>query len=203
LTDEKRKDKILKQLLFKITRINMKNYESYFEKQIIFPQELTEKDKELILQQCENQQATSKEQIEGFANAYLKAKRLALAGEQLKNLTPQQIENLILELGEIIEERNKKGFRQVPVTFKSGKRALEPEKILQAIKGFCLGFEDFLKNPVEDERVNINGLYKEFEEIHPFEDGNGRVGHLLWAILKTRKENKWPEELPPKIFSEE
>ena len=44
-------------------------------------------------------------------------------------------------------------------------------------------------------------LYREFEEIHPFEDGNGRVGDLLWKIAITRETGNWPEEIPPDIFS--
>ena len=46
-------------------------------------------------------------------------------------------------------------------------------------------------------------VYVEFEKIHPFEDGNGRVGDLLWKIAMARTTGKWPEELPPDVFGEQ
>ena len=170
--------------------------------EIIFPSDLAPIDIELIGKQCKIQNATSKEQIEGFAKAYSKAKQLALDKQRLENLTQEQVKNFILELGVLTEKRNEKGFRQVPVTFKNGQKALDAEKISQAIEGFCQGVATFLKDAREDERLNIALLYTDFEKIHPFEDGNGRVGDLLWKILKTKKEGEWPKELPPDVFSE-
>ncbi|MDX1535796.1 MAG: Fic family protein, partial [Candidatus Spechtbacterales bacterium] len=51
-------------------------------------------------------------------------------------------------------------------------------------------------------KEDITNIYKEFELIHPFEDGNGRVGDLLWKVSIARKSGEWPEELPPDLFNE-
>lgn len=170
--------------------------------QIIFPKDLTDKDIELINKQCQIQDAMSKEQLEGFSQAYLTAKNTALDTEKLISLSPDDVENLILELGQLIEKRNEKGYRQVPVTFANGSKALDADKIPQAIQSFCQGFVVFIEDPAEDERLNTSMLYKNFEETHPFEDGNGRVGDLLWKMLEPRKRGQWPEKLPPNVFGE-
>jgi len=68
---------------------------------------------------------------------------------------------------------------------------LAPDKIPRAMNSFS---EAFAEN-----RVTALEAYTEFEKIHPFFDGNGRVGDLLWKIAITRETGQWPEELPPKI----
>lgn len=160
--------------------------------EIHYPDGLTQTDIGLIKKQCELQHATSKEQLEGFARAYKKAKDLASNPEQLSSLSAEQLENLILELAELTETRNQKGYRRVPVTFASGGSALNPDVIPRAIESFCAAYAEKLMDPVK--------AYTEFERIHPFEDGNGRVGDLLWKLAIARETGTWPEELPPDVF---
>lgn len=46
---------------------------------------------------------------------------------------------------------------------------------------------------VWDGRLNADEAYKEFEEIHPFEDGNGRAGKVLYNWLRgTLLAPEWP-----------
>lgn len=182
--------------------IAMRKIEQATESGPDYPDNLTERDIQLVIEQCKIQSATSIEQIEGFALAYSRAKQIALDKERLEQLGTSEIENFILEWGALIEKRNQKGFRQTPVTFQDGSRALDHSKIPQAIKGFCEGFKAFLEDPTEDQRLNTVLLYTEFERIHPLEDGNGRVGDLLWKVLETRKTGNWPEQLPPNVFGE-
>lgn len=168
--------------------------------EISYPENLTEGDIQLINKQCEYQGATSKEKIEGFARAYLEAKTLALDKDELRVLSQEGAEELILRWAAIIEERNSQGYRQTPVTFRGGAKGLDAPLIPRAMNGFCEMFSNYLETATEDERFNSSTIYREFETIHPFEDGNGRVGDLLWKMMETRKNGVWPEELPPDLF---
>ena len=159
---------------------------------MVFPQGLSPKDIELIQRQCENQHATSNEQILGFANAYLTAKTFASNPESLATLTKESTYDFILELAALIEKRNDKGFRTTPVRFRSFKSALEPALVPRAMETYSMAYAEHALSPTD--------LYKEFQEIHPFEDGNGRVGDLLWKIAMTRETKQWPETLPPNLF---
>lgn len=168
----------------------------------VFPGGIDPADQELIRKQCEIQNATSSEQLEGFAAAYLKTKQLTENQDFWQKLDPVTSEKLILELAALVERVNISGYRRVPASFRDGSLALDASKIEQAIQSFVQGFVSFLEDPTEDERLNAALLYAEFEKIHPFVDGNGRVGDLLWKILETRKRGEWPLELPPNVFGE-
>ncbi|HEY4489666.1 MAG TPA: Fic family protein [Candidatus Paceibacterota bacterium] len=161
---------------------------------IEFPEGLTDKDMQLILQQCENQDATSKKQIEGFATAYKLARDLVSNLETFINFTAEDVEGFILHLAELIEERNQKGYRLVPVSFFGGGTALKPELIPQAMKSYCRLYANGIMEPTE--------AYNEFEKIHPFEDGNGRLGDLLWKMYLVRNTGLWPNQLPPKFINQ-
>lgn len=169
--------------------------ESHLEniKHIEYPEGLTAKDIALVNAQCELQFATSKEQIQGFAQAYKEAKQLVMENlEDFKAFSGEKVETMILNFAELIETRNQKGYRRVPVTFAGGGTALKPELIERAMESFSQAYAEDLMEPVE--------AYAEFEKIHPFEDGNGRLGDLLWKMAIARKTGQWPEELPPNIF---
>lgn len=157
-----------------------------------FPDSLNQRDKELVVEQCIHQSATSTEQIMGFARCYAEAKELALDNGRLAVLNAEQLGDLILRWAEIIEERNRKGFRTTPVRFANMSTALSADAIPQAMRNFCEAYAEARFTPVE--------AYTEFQKIHPLEDGNGRLGDLLWKIATTREVGAWPEELPPKVF---
>lgn len=163
--------------------------ENFENETVIFPEPLTEVDKKLIIEQCENQNATSKEQIEGFANAYHMVKELASDSTWLESLDANVIYDLILTLAKIIEEVNTNGFRKVEIV---SFQAAKAENIVHLIGKFC---EIYTESKLTSEE-----LYKVFEEIHPFLDGNGRLGDLLWKLDTKRKTGIWPETLPPEVF---
>lgn len=78
-------------------------------------------------------------------------------------------EENVLVLGALIEPKeNKSGFRHVPVTIKG--KVIPWEPIERGIANL-LRFQDDLA---------CDEVYAEYEKIHPYKDGNGRSGKVLF-----------------------
>ncbi|OGY26191.1 MAG: hypothetical protein A2Z11_00505 [Candidatus Woykebacteria bacterium RBG_16_43_9] len=152
---------------------------------------LTETDKELILKQCENQKATSTEEVSAFTDAYREAKKFAFTAT-LSQLSEEEVLSLVKDLAELTVPQTKGQYRTVPVTFRSGERGIDPALIERAMSSWAQAFAANQLSALE--------AYEEFEKIHPFVDGNGRVGDLVWKIATVKESGKWPEELPPDVF---
>ncbi|MHA2067271.1 MAG: Fic family protein [Candidatus Thorarchaeota archaeon] len=157
---------------------------------------------DIILKQCKLQGATSPAQIAGFARAYENARWIAL--EEPSGIDWKFV---IHHWASMIEPEKANGYRRVPVFFSNGNRALDANLVPRAMKFLCFGLDNETKRlenlrypPLQLDIDAPTQLYKEFEVIHPFLDGNGRVGHLIWAVLKMFQNEHWPMELPPEVF---
>jgi hypothetical protein len=101
-----------------------------------------------------------------------------------KRLTIATIEHL----GYLVEpEKNEMGVRIVPVTIGGILTGSYPEYIIRNLE--MLLEAQYNLTPAE--------FYKEFEEIHPFVDGNGRVGDILYNYLSGTLDNP---TLPPDFW---
>jgi hypothetical protein len=93
--------------------------------------------------------------------------------------------NSIRAIGSMIDEANDDGYRNGSV-WVGGEEKMGHSAIHAAMTDW-LEHQDKL-TPIE--------LYKWFEDIHPFFDGNGRTGKVLYNWLKgTLHSPVWPEDL--------
>lgn len=154
---------------------------------------MTKDDLKLIVLQCEHQQDTTPEAVAGFALAYVDAKSTTWKELAL----PETVEEKIIEWGRIIKPKeNKFGWRNIPVRI-GNSTPPDPQLVPRMMENFS---EKYWHAVVRHDELRPDNLYKEFEEIHPFRDGNGRAGHLLWAIAKRELEGEWPMTLPPDLW---
>lgn len=80
----------------------------------------------------------------------------------------------VLELGRLINQQPNLSWRVVKVHFANGNEGVDPHHIDRLIR-------QLIDN---QENLTPEEFYWEFERIHPFHDGNGRVGAILYSLLK-------------------
>jgi tRNA nucleotidyltransferase (CCA-adding enzyme) len=154
--------------------------------------ELSEHDLTLIRDQARLQHAETPEQIQGLTDAWKAAKSVVHTNPEILS-DPEATENLALQLVTTMEPRNQGRYRHVPVTFGPGKPpGLDPDRVPRAMESLFMAYSEQLLEPDE--------WYHEFQKVHPFEDGNGRVDDLLWKMDKVRRGEPWPNTHPPDFF---
>ncbi len=101
--------------------------------------------------------------------------------------------NLLVEIQSIIES-NKGGIRKLPGTVIMNDKTKEivhtPPQSEKEIRDLLKNLEDYINNDNNlDPLVNVALIHFQFESIHPFYDGNGRVGrilNILYLVLKNK-----------------
>ena len=160
--------------------------------------DLTERDEFLIREQCRLQGAESPEQIAGFRFAYHNARRVGSLIGLLDPFRARDIGLLATYLGMwayVCEPlRNPLAdWRTVNVQV-GGRQCPDWQRVPDLMRGWSRDYLAAQRAPAQ--------LYHDFELIHPFADGNGRVGHLVWAIAVERETGDWPQTLPPNLFGD-
>ena len=114
------------------------------------------------------------EEVEHQSGTPLEVHGMCMALDYLQNLHSSAIiRSDINTMAEMIKPETYGEFRLVPVRFGNGNLGLDASLIPHTVKSL-LEAQSFL-SPLE--------FYVEFEKIHPFIDGNGRVGALLYNYL--------------------
>lgn len=95
--------------------------------------------------------------------------------------------SLILEIGKRVEPVvNATGFRDYPVRVGGNvKPLIRRAEIERAMLN--------LTEAISEQRIDAQTAYEEYEEIHPFGDGNGRTGKILYNWMKG---TMWRPEFP-------
>ncbi len=80
----------------------------------------------------------------------------------------------LLNLGRMVLDMTIE-FRHIPVTFRDGGTAIPAQNVKRTVASLC--------NAWNGGRLSVDEFYQEFEEIHPFIDGNGRTGNIVYNLL--------------------
>jgi hypothetical protein len=134
--------------------------------------------KEMIAAECKRQMVGLKE-VKQMNDAYQFAFMVRANGDRMSTI-------VINRLARLVEPVKGSGYRVQPATFANMSHAVAPHLIDRALDSLVWAHRH--NNLTTDEFV------KEFLNIHPFADGNGRVAFLLYNILNNTLH--YPDPLP-------
>lgn len=134
---------------------------------------------EFCAEECRRQKS-GYDSVGRMVEAWEYAARRASAGSKIR------VQD-ILQIGHLVEPQvNHRGFRTVPVTIRSIP-LIDASFVPRAIENLVKYQQNM--TPAE--------FYREYETIHPFEDGNGRSGKILFCWLDS---DMWVPNWPPSYW---
>lgn len=80
----------------------------------------------------------------------------------------------------IIEPTNKGVFRKTPVSFADLSTAVSPTNVDAAMEQWVKTFNDEVFYYKQKSGIDASIITKNFLDIHPYSDGNGRLGFILY-----------------------
>lgn len=128
--------------------------------------------------ECERQHAVTPRDISGMWTAWLYAKAVS---ERVDSTID---ESVIRVLGMYVDDAANPGgrFRTGPAVFMNGGTALPANRIEDMLARLLYAWE-------ANGGMTPDIFYQELMYIHPFKDGNGRVGALVYNILNGTIDN--------------
>lgn len=136
--------------------------------------------------ECEKQKS-GEMSVANMCDAY----ECAVRYTDIRRTFPHLTNDFVLELGRRVEPvKNANGFRTTPVYFRVDmtEKAIDPHLVPQALNSLIS----------HGQNLTAEEGYQEFEKIHPFIDGNGRVGAILYNIFLG---NLTEPTHPPDLFN--